>query len=118
MTHESLKLAIASKDGISVNLHFGHAKEFWVYSVSDGRCELLERRDVDHYCHGQTGDQSAMKKILATINDCSAVFVAKIGDGPIAKLKAIGVEAIDEYAYLGVEESMLDYAQKCYGVSA
>lgn len=112
MSDDAVKLAIASKDGISVNLHFGHAKEFWVYQVSAGQCALLERRDVDHYCHGQTGDQSAMKKILATIKDCAAVFVAKIGDGPIAKLNAIGVDAVDEYAYLGVEESLLDYVQK------
>ncbi|MYM62283.1 NifB/NifX family molybdenum-iron cluster-binding protein [Pseudomaricurvus sp. HS19] len=106
MTAAAARIAVASKDGLSVNLHFGHAKEFFVYDVSDDAITLLERRKVDHYCHGQTGDQSAMQKILATINDCSAVLVAKIGDGPIAKLSRIGVTAVDEYAYQGVEESL------------
>lgn len=112
MSTHSLKLAVASKDGISINLHFGHAKEFWVFEVSEVECTLLERRSVDHYCHGQTGDQSAMQKILATINDCSAVMVAKVGDGPIAKLAAVGVTAVDEYAYMGIRDSLLDYARK------
>ncbi|WP_317929996.1 NifB/NifX family molybdenum-iron cluster-binding protein [Halioxenophilus sp. WMMB6] len=103
------KLAVASKDGVAINLHFGHAKEFWIYGCDDDGCRLLERREVDHYCHGQHGDQSAMQKILATINDCEAVFVAKVGDGPIAKLAKVGVTAIDEYAYEAVDESLQSY---------
>ena len=104
------KFAVASKDGISINLHFGHAKEFWIYQCTDSEVKLLERREVDHYCHGQHGDQSAMQKILATINDCEAVFVAKVGDGPVAKLANIGVQAVSEFAYEAVEESLLAFA--------
>ncbi len=111
LSEQSLKVAVATKDGISINLHFGHAKEFWIYQLGPEGISLLERREVDHYCHGQTGDQSAMQKILKTINDCCAVFVAKVGDGPIKKLNAIGVEAIDDYAYLGVDEALNGYAE-------
>ena len=103
------KIAIASKDGIAVNLHFGHAKEFWIYQCDDAGCQLLERRDVDHYCHGQHGDQSAMQKILKTINDCEAVFVAKVGDGPTEKLAKIGVRAVADYAYEAIEDSLASY---------
>ncbi|TGD73281.1 dinitrogenase iron-molybdenum cofactor biosynthesis protein [Mangrovimicrobium sediminis] len=103
------RVAVASKDGISINLHFGHAREFWVYEFAAGQWQLLERRDVDHYCHGQTGDQGAMQRILKTIADCDAVFVAKIGDGPSEKLQAIGVTAVDDYAHLGIEDSLADY---------
>lgn len=112
MSTQPLKLAVASKDGIAINLHFGHAREFWVFAVTASDCSLLERRSVDHYCHGQTGDQSAMQKILATIDDCSAVMVAKVGDGPVARLAAIGVVAIDDYAYRGIRDSLLDYARR------
>jgi len=100
------RVAVATRDGLSINLPFGHAREFWIYQLASGNCQLLERREVDHYCHGQTGDQSAMTKILATIADCSAVFVAKVGDGPVAKLAAIGVAAVDEFAYQAVESSL------------
>lgn len=110
MTDSGRKVAVASKDGIAINQHFGHARLFWIFSVTSSSCEFLEQREVDHYCHGQTGDQSAMQKILHTIADCEAVFVAKIGDGPIDKLQAIGIRSIDDYAYLGIRESLLSYA--------
>ncbi len=103
------KIAVASKDGIAINLHFGHAKEFWVYTSNGDGFELIERREVDHYCHGQHGDQTALQKILTTIGDCDAVLVAKIGDGPKDKLAKIGVRAVDEFAYEAVEESLCEY---------
>lgn len=105
-----LKAAVATKDGISINLHFGHAKEFLIYQLTTGSCELIERREVDHYCHGQTGDQSAMQKILLTLADCQLAFVAKIGDGPTEKLRAIGVQAVEDFAYLGIEDSLIEFA--------
>lgn len=110
--HEAIKVAVATKDGISTNLHFGHAKSFWVYQLSPEGFQLLDRRDVDHYCHGQHGDQSALTKILHTIADCQAVFVAKIGDGPAEKLRAVGVEAVDDYAYEAIAASLQDYLSK------
>ncbi|ANE55143.1 NifB/NifX family molybdenum-iron cluster-binding protein [Methylomonas sp. DH-1] len=112
MPAPALKLAVATKDGISINEHFGHAKKFGIYCVSENGCQLLETRDVDHYCLGQHADQSAMAGILETIKDCHAVFVARIGDGPTAKVNAIGVRAVAEYAYAAVEESLLDYARR------
>ena len=45
-----------------------------------------------------------------------AVFVAKIGDGPIEKLAAIGVQAVADYAYESIEDSLLDYVRKPAGV--
>lgn len=104
-----MKIAVASKDSISINQHFGHAKKFWIYEVTDGVSELLEVREVEHYCLGNSSSESAMVMILQTINDCEAVLVAKIGDGPTNKLKAIGVNAVDDYAYQAVSESLLDY---------
>jgi len=104
MTGLPLKLAVASKDGISINEHFGHAKVFHINSVSENQCLLLEQRQVEHYCHGNSGNQSAMAMILQTISDCH-------GDGPAEKLAAIGVQAISDYAYEAVEASLLDYVR-------
>lgn len=109
---EPIRVAVASKDGIAINQHFGHAKMFWIFHLTKQACEFIEQREVDHYCHGQTGDASAMQKILKTINDCEAVFVAKIGEGPIEKLRAIGVHSVDDYAYLGIRDSLLAYAEQ------
>ena len=102
----SLRIAVASKDGISINQHFGHAREFLIFDVSAGAVSFVEKRDVALYCHGHHGDQTAMKDILQTISDCRAVMVAKVGDGPAEKLAAIGVTPVDDYAYLGISESL------------
>ena len=109
---EAKKFAIATKDGISINEHFGHAKIFWIYAATPASCEWLEKREVEHYCLGNHSSKTAMAKILETIKDCEAVFVAKIGDGPVEKLAAIGVQAVADYAYEAIEASLLDYVRK------
>ena len=78
--------------------------------MSPEQCQLVEQRHVDHYCLGGHSDKSALAGILETISDCKAVFVAKIGDGPTEKLQAKGIEAVAEYAWEEVEESLLAYA--------
>ncbi len=109
MPDSPVKYAVASKDGISINEHFGHARRFGIYALTAESCELLEERQVEHYCHGNSGSQSAMAMILETISDCDAVFVARIGDGPTEKLAAIGVEAVSDYAYEAVVPSLLEH---------
>jgi len=109
MSGPILRLAVASKQGLSIDEHFGHAKQFWVYEVSAQHCELLEHRQVEHYCLGNTSSKTAMAGILETIKDCSAVFVAKIGDGPTEKLRKINIDAITNYAYEELSPSLIDY---------
>jgi predicted Fe-Mo cluster-binding NifX family protein len=106
-----MKLAVASKEGMAISEHFGHAKKFWIYEVRSDQCRLLEKRDVEHYCLGNHSSKTAMAKILETIKDCHAVFIAKIGDGPTEKLRAIGVHSVSRYAYEAIEESLLDYVR-------
>lgn len=110
-----LKRSVASREGLAISEHFGHAKRFLIYRVTLERCELVEQREVDHYCLGNASSTSAISGILETIKDCHAVFVAKIGDGPTGKLQANGVRAVSEYAYESIEASLLQYAR--YAVS-
>ena len=107
-----LRLAVASKENMAVSEHFGHAKTFRIYDVTPAECRFVETRDVAHYCLGNSSSQSAMAGILEAIKDCSAVFIAKIGDGPVEKLRAIGVEAVAAYAYEAIDDSLLDYASR------
>lgn len=104
-----LRIAVASKEGVSVSEHFGHAKKFYIFDVAPDKCQLLEQREVRHYCLGGSSDKTAMADILETISDCKAVFVAKIGDGPVDKLKARGIEAVSDYCWEEIEPSLLDY---------
>ena len=97
-----------------VSEHFGHAKAFHVYDMSKDACHLVEQRQVRHYCLGGSSDKTAMAEILETIRDCAAVFVAKVGDGPIEKLAARGITAVADYAWEEIEPSLRDYANKQY----
>lgn len=110
----SLKLAVASKEGMAISEHFGHAKAFFIYEVTTQHCQFLEQREVEHYCLGNHSSKTAMAKILETIRDCSAVFIARIGDGPTEKLDAIGVQVIVDYAYEAIEPSLLDYMNQLH----
>lgn len=104
------RYAVASKEGQAISEHFGHAKRFYIYDVGDGQCELVEQREVAHYCLGGHSDKGALAGILEAISDCQAVFVAKVGDGPIEKLRARGIHAVAEYAWETIEPSLLAYA--------
>lgn len=100
------RVAVASKEGVAVDEHFGHAKHFSIYNVGEAGCSLIEKREVDHYCLGGHGDRSALEKILDTIEDCDAVFVARVGDGPAEKLRKRGVEPVADYPWEEVEPAL------------
>jgi predicted Fe-Mo cluster-binding NifX family protein len=110
-----VKVAVATKEGKAVSEHFGHAKRFAIYEVTPESVRLLEEREVERYCLGGDGNASAMPGILAAIHDCQAVLVAKIGNGPTEKLRAIGVAAVSDYAWEPIDEALLTYARRLAG---
>ncbi|GAB6041954.1 NifB/NifX family molybdenum-iron cluster-binding protein [Endothiovibrio diazotrophicus] len=107
-------VAVASRSGVAIDEHFGHATRFLVYNLDHLQCAQLESRAVDHYCHGQRGDGGALARIMECIADCTAVFVARIGDGPRDKLAAIGIDAVSDYPWEEIEMSLM----KWYGERA
>lgn len=108
-----VRLAVASKEGLAISEHFGHAKTFYIYDVEGEACSLAEQRTVSHYCLGGHSDKGAMAGILEAVSDCQAVFVAKIGDGPTEKLAARGIEAVSDYAWQEIEPSLTAYVRTC-----
>lgn len=112
MADAVIRVAVATKEGVMVSEHFGHAKSFHIYELDANSCRLMEQREVRHYCLGGSSDKSAMAQILDTIEDCDAVFVAKVGDGPTEKLAARGITAVSDYAWEEIEPSLQDYMVK------
>lgn len=112
MRQATMRVAVATKEGLAVSEHFGHTRAFHIYELAAGGCRLLEQRQVLHYCLGGSSDKTAMADILDTIQDCQAVFVAKIGDGPTDKLAARGITAVSDYAWEEIEPALRDYAAK------
>ncbi len=77
----------------SINEHFGHAKEFQVYELSTAGAKFVGHRRVDLYCQGGYGEEDSLETVIRAINDCHAVFVAKIGGCPKADLHEGGHRA-------------------------
>lgn len=107
--HSDIKvlIAIATKGSGLVNEHFGHAKEFQVYELSTSGAKFVGHRRVDLYCQGGFGEEDSLETIIRAINDCHAVFVAKIGGCPKSDLLKAGIAPVDEYAGQFIEKSAI-----------
>ena len=80
-----------------------------MYEVSTAGAKFVGHRRVDLYCQGGFGEEAALETVIRAINDCHAVFVAKIGACPKDELKAAGIEPVDRYAHEFIEKSAISY---------
>lgn len=105
----TMMIAVATKGGGRVNEHFGHAKEFQIYEMSARGAKFVGHRRVDLYCQGGFGEDQSLDTIIRAINDCHAVFVAKIGHCPKDTLAAAGIDPVEDYAHEFIEQSAIAY---------
>jgi nitrogen fixation protein NifX len=97
-----LKVAFATSDQVTVNLHFGGAEGLIVYEVSPGAAELLKVGEfVKAEEVGETGrngltntDQDKVLVKLDFIEGCHAVYAASIGTSSIRRLMGAGIQPI------------------------
>ncbi len=100
-------VAVATKGGGRINLHFGHAAEFQVYEVDSRGARFVGHRRVDAYCQGGQGDDNAIDGTLKALLGVSALFCAKIGGKPKRLLADCDIEANDSYAFDYIEASII-----------
>ncbi len=89
--------AVATKSGVFVDQHFGHAKEFHIYEFVDSAVRFLEKRPVEKYCDGQeecNSQKSKIDGILKTIEGCNAVLAMRIGYSPMKRLEEKNIKVI------------------------
>jgi nitrogen fixation protein NifB len=108
-------VAVATKGEGQINLHFGHADDFAIYAVNNTGIRFVETREVEHYCQGGYGDEDKREVILRALADCVALFAARIGEGPKAKLAGAGIEPIDDYPFGLIEASVSTWFSKRSG---
>lgn len=111
----SILIAVATKGGGRINEHFGHAKEFQVYEVSTAGAKFVGHRRVDLYCQGGYAEEDSLDTVVRAINDCTAVFVAKIGGCPRQGLQNAGIEPVDRFALEYIEQSAIAYFKEYLG---
>jgi len=109
---QALLVAVSTKDQHQIDQHFGHADVFAIYALDSAGARFAETREVAHYCQGGYGDEDKREVILRTLADCTALFTARIGDGPKSRLEAAGIEAVDDYPYGAIEPSLVDWFAK------
>lgn len=95
---KSLKIAVATKHGMLVDLHFGHASEFKIYQGDGRKFSLIETRRVDKYCLGMQQCQSEEDRrdaIIESIRDCNAVLTMRIGYSAKERLRKKGICSVE-----------------------
>ncbi len=94
-----VKIAVASRGGMVVDQHFGHASAFHIYSYDGTSVRYVERRDVEKYCSGveecESDDKiNRLDASMRTIADCAAVLALRIGHAPEQALYKRGITPI------------------------
>lgn len=84
------RFAVASKNGMHVDQHFGHVKEWYIYEYKNGFVSYIEKRKVGQYCEGSDvcdEKEDKIAAIIATIADCKGVIAMRIGESPRRQLE-------------------------------
>jgi predicted Fe-Mo cluster-binding NifX family protein len=90
---------VATKSGAIVDIHFGHAKEFYIFESDGEDTRFVETRKVSRYCNGlECGDkEDRWESVIGAVADCEAVLALRIGLVPEKRLKENGIDAIATY---------------------
>ena len=97
-----LRIAFATSDRATVNLHFGGADSLLIYDVSPGEAELVGEA---MFMKAEPVGEAGRMGITGTVNDkvipkldfvdgCAAVYAASIGASSVRRLMALGVQPI------------------------
>ncbi len=97
-----LRVAFASNDRTTVNLHFGGAESLVLYDIAPGRADLVGVGTFVKAEHvgesGRAGLTGAPEdKVLAKLEfltGCRAIYAASIGASSIRRLMATGIQPI------------------------
>jgi nitrogen fixation protein NifB len=106
---ESVRIAIASKDGQVVDTHFGHANHFWIFDVAKGTIRFIEKRDVKQYCLGQQDcdEQSdSLETLVASLHDCQQVHCVRLGMAPWQRLEQANIQPVTDHAYTRTQDAL------------
>lgn len=90
-TGELPNVAVASSNGIEIDLHLGHAKQFLIYGRrDDGLACLLETRNASEPGSGS----GRWRQAAEILKDCRILLTAGIGENPRRILTEKGLKVI------------------------
>ena len=83
-------VAVASREGMLVNLHLGEAQELFIYEKKDDEFELVDTRSAP----SRGGGDIRWYDLAKTLHDCRAVLVTSAGNSPQAILAQAGIRVV------------------------
>lgn len=112
MGAKKIKVAVTSKYGKLIDLHFGHATRFLIYELAGTGISLTETRQVDKYCLGMDEcdeEQSRRTVLIDMVADCDAVLTMRMGYHAKKKLLERGIVSVE---YCDTLEQGLKFVQQ------
>jgi nitrogen fixation protein NifB len=91
---ENLRVAVASSQGKSVDLHFGHADQFLVFDVAANRVEFIDTRHVRAVEDDLEGVED-LDLAVESIGDCQVVLSMRAGPHAQERLLKHGIRSIE-----------------------
>ncbi|MEO1090497.1 MAG: nitrogenase cofactor biosynthesis protein NifB [Pseudomonadota bacterium] len=101
-----LLVAVCTKGGGRINLHFGKAREFQIYEVDAAGVRFVGHRRADNYCLGGHGDPDRLEQVIAALEGVPVILCEKIGNRPRRALEAAGIEAVEDHALAYIETAV------------
>lgn len=83
-------VAVATREGLLVNLHLGEAEEFHVFRQVGGTLERVEVRKAPP----RGGGDDRWEQLAASLDDCRALLVSDAGPRPTQALQGNGVRVV------------------------
>jgi nitrogen fixation protein NifB len=87
---ERTNIAVASREGMLVNLHLGEAEKLMIFQVNDGKTEYLETRETPP----RGGGARRWEDLADTIDDCGYILVNGVGQKPQETLEKKGIQVL------------------------
>lgn len=103
-----MKIAVASNNGKTVNLHFGDASCCLIFEVDGNQVNFVELREKPIKPIKDHSDR--WMQSLELVGDCQVVLCSRIGPEPKEALKNKGIEAIESQKE--VTEAIKDYLSR------
>jgi nitrogen fixation protein NifB len=102
-------MAVAAKGGL-INEHFGHAREFLIYEVTDAGAKMVGHRKTELYCSGDDScgeGEDVLAKTIRALQGCEVVLCSKIGYEPWGRLEAAGIQPNGEHPMEEIEPACM-----------
>jgi nitrogen fixation protein NifB len=104
------KIAVSSTDGVLINEHFGKAKQFYIYDVTENdEVKFIELRENTPQCSG-TYDHEQIEEAVKLLTDVNVVLTSHIGPTATKILQSRGITV---YTLTGpIEKALNTYAKR------